>query len=137
MLHPRTVDNWRKEDRPSRKASPSVKGPVESPIQPYQRLLRTHHPRDVARAIDASLKHMRRRAEYAQNPPLKMPTSRFHPEPEVYQQAIIATIQRIDPNVSKLVQQFDAAVDGGALRVAGEKLDQLEKGLMIYTTLLK
>ena len=80
---------------------------------------------------------MRRRAEYAQNPPLKMPTSRFHPEPEVYQQAIIATIQRIDPNVSKLVQQFDAAVDGGALRVAGEKLDQLEKGLMIYTTLLK
>ena len=130
-------DNEWAADRPARKASPSLKGSVESSVQPHQRLLRTHHPRDVARAIDVSLKDMRRRAQYAQNPPLKMPTLRFHPEPEVYQQAIIATIQQIDPDVAKLVQQFDEAVDGGECEEAGEILKQLEKGLMAYTAMLR
>ena len=33
MPHPRTVDNWRNEDRLPRKASPSVKGPAQTSNQ--------------------------------------------------------------------------------------------------------
>ena len=137
MPHPRTVDNWRNEDRRPRKASPSVKQSEKSPVQPHQRLLRTHHPRDVARAIDVSLKDMRRRAQYAQNPPLKMPTLRFHPEPDVYQQAIIATIKQIDPPFAECIRRFDEAVERGERQEAGDILNQLEKGLMSYTTKLR
>ena len=137
MPEPRTVLGWGNKPLSSSNTRPSGIKPADSPDQMNAKFLRTHHPRDVARAIDVYLKHMMRRAEYAQNPPLKMPILRLHPEPDVYQQAIIATIQRIDPDVDKLVQQFDQAVDGGARQVAGEILSQLEKGLMIYTTLLK
>ena len=101
------------------------------------KFLRTHHPRDVAKAIDVYLKHMRRRAQYAQNPPLKMPTLRFHPEPDVYQQAIIATIKQIDPPFAECIRRFDEAVDGGDRQMADETLNQLEKGLMTYTTKLR
>jgi len=130
-------DNEWAADRPARKASPSLKGSVESSVQPHQRLLRTHHPRDVARAIDVSLKDMRRRAQYAQNPPLKMPTLRFHPEPDVYQQAIIATIKQIDPPFAECIRRFDEAVERGERQEAGDILNQLEKGLMSYTTKLR
>ena len=137
MPHPRTVDNWRNEDRLPRKASPSVKQSEKRPVQPHQRFLRTHHPRDVARAIDVSLKDMRRRAQYAQNPPLKMPTLRFHPEPDVYQQAIIATIKQIDPPFAECIRRFDEAVERGERQEAGDILNQLEKGLTAYTTMLR
>ena len=137
MPHPRTVDNWRNEDRPSRKASPSVKGPVESPIQPYQQLLRTHHPRDVARAIDVYLNHMKRRAQYAPDPPLKVPALRIHPEPDFYQRAIIATIEQNDAPFAECIRRFDEAVERGERQEAGKILNHLEKGLMTYTTKLR
>ena len=130
-------DNEWAADRPARKANPSLKGSAKSSVQPHQRLLRTHHPRDVARAIDVSLKDMRRRAQYAQNPPLKMPTLRFHPEPDVYQQAIIATIKQIDPPFAECIRRFDEAVERGERQEAGDILNQLEKGLMSYTTKLR
>ena len=137
MPEPRTVLGWGNKPRSSSNTRPSGIKPADSPAQMNAKFLRTHRPRDVAKAIDVCVIHMRRRAQYAQNPPLKMPTLRFHPEPEVYQQAIIATIQQIDPDVAKLVQQFDEAVDGGEREEAGEILKQLEKGLMAYTTKLR
>jgi hypothetical protein len=91
----------------------------------------------VARAIDVSLKHMKRRAQYAQNPPLKMPTLRFHPEPDFYQRAIIATIEQNDAPFAECIRRFDEAVDGGDRQMADEILKQLEKGLMTYATKLR
>ena len=137
MPHPRTVDNWRNEGWPPRKVKPPVKQSEKRPVQPHQRFLRTHHPRDVARAIDVSLKDMKRRAQYAQNPPLKMPTLRFHPEPDFYQRAIIATIEQNDAPFAECIRRFDEAVERGERQVAAEILRQLEKGLMTYTTKLR
>ena len=137
MPHPRTVDNWRNEDRLPRKASPSVKQSEKRPVQPHQRFLRTHHPRDVARAIDVYLNHMKRRAQYAPAPPLKLPTLRIHPEPDFYQRAIIATIEQNDAPLAECIRRFDEAVDGGDRQMADEILKQLEKGLMTYTTMLR
>jgi hypothetical protein len=137
MPHPRTVANWRKKDWPPRKATPPVKGPAQTSNQPYQKLLRTHNSRDLAKTIDVYLNHMRRRAQYAPDPPFSLPTLRIHPEPDFYQQAIIATIKQIDPPFAECNRRFDEAVDRGERQVAGEILNQLEKGLMAYTTKLR
>ena len=137
MPEPRTILGWRNQPRSSSNTRPSGIKPADSPDQMNAKFLRTHHPRDVAKAIDVCLNHMRRRAQYAQNPPLKMPTLRFHPEPDVYQQAIIATIKQIDPPFAECIRRFDEAVERGERQVAGEILNQLEKGLMTYTTKLR
>ena len=135
--HPRTVSDWRKAGWPPRKVGPSVKQSAKSSVQPHQRLLRTHHSRDVAKAIDVYLKHMKHRAQYAPDPPLKVPTLRFHPEPDFYQRAIIATIEQNNAPFAECIRRFDEAVDGGDRQMAGEILKQLEKGLMTYTTMLR
>ena len=137
MPHPRTVYNWRNEGWPPRKVGPSVKQSAKRSVQPHQRLLRTHHPRDVARAIDVSLNHMKRRAQYAPDPPFKMPTLRFHPEPDFYQRAIIATTEQNDAPFAECIRRFDEAVDGGDRQMADEILKQLEKGLRTYATKLR
>ena len=137
MPEPRTVLVWGNKPRSSSNTRPSGIKPADSPDQMNAKFLRTHRPRDVARAIDVSLKDMRRRAQYAQNPPLKMPTLRFHPEPDVYQQAIIATIKQIDPPFAECIRRFDEAVERGERQEAGGILNQLEKGLMSYTTKLR
>ena len=137
MPAPRTVLGWGNKPRSSSNSRPSGIKPADSPDQMNAKFLRTHHPRDVARAIDVSLKDMRRRAQYAQNPPLKMPTLRFHPEPDVYQQAIIATIKQIDPPFAECIRRFDEAVETGESQEAGDILNQLEKGLTAYTTMLR
>ena len=130
-------DNEWAANRPARKANPSLKGSAKSSVQPHQRLLRTHHSRDVAKAIDVYLKHMKRRAQYAPDPPLKVPTLRFHPEPDFYQRAIIATIEQNDAPFAECIQRFDEAVDVGDRQMAGEILKQLEKSLTTYATMLR
>ena len=137
MPAPRTVLGWGNKPRSSSNTRPSGIKPADSPDQMNAKFLRTHRPRDVAKAINVYLNHMKRRAQYAQNPPLKMPTLRFHPEPDFYQRAIIATIEQNDAPFAECIRRFDEAVDGGEREEAGEILKQLEKGLMAYTTMLR
>ena len=137
MPAPRTVLGWGNKPRSSSNTRPSGIKPADSPDQMNAKFLRTHHPRDVARAIDVYLNHMKRRAQYAPDPPLKVPALRIHPEPDVYQQAIIATIKQIDPPFAECIRRFDEAVERGERQEAGDILNQLEKGLMTYTTKLR
>ena len=71
MPAPRTVLGWVNKPRSSSNTRPTGIKPTDSPDQMNAKFLRTHYPRDVAKAIDVYLNHMKRRAQYAPDPPLK------------------------------------------------------------------
>ncbi len=96
-----------------------------------QQFLRTHHPRDVVLAIEAQVHRLMRMALYTSEP---LDRGSYT---DVYQRAILKTIEEIDPAIAALNKEFDSAMDAGDRKRARKVGGQLAKGLWAYTTKLR
>ena len=78
----RTISGWRQKPRAPRAAK------QKSLLRQF---LGTHHPADVAAAIEVHLGHLLRRAQNAPDQPLRL---KYYLEPDAYQRSILETIER-------------------------------------------